>query len=141
MNLFSKRCTLVSWHSANRLRSRGKYAEAIRKYRSIEAEDGLRQIILAQTGDCYFLLNDRTSARGFYVSSRDAELEWGERKSKENSDYIIVYCEYFILMTDRFHEVNTYASELQAAYSQLLKTSPAHDLRTYYLPFPAPPLA
>lgn len=141
MNFFFKRRALVSWQRANKMRSRGNYAEAIRRYRSIEAEDGLKQIILAQTGDCHFLLNDRTSARSCYISSKDAELEWGGRKRKENSEYIVAYCEYFILMIDRFRDVNTHASEIEEAYSQLLETSPSHDLRTYYLPFPAPPLA
>jgi hypothetical protein len=86
------------WLSARSLMSAGDDLNASKLLERTSLPDGPRQIVLAQLGSCYSRMGRSQSAGVAYRKAISAELEWGRRRDREVSNYIVDYANFFLAM-------------------------------------------
>lgn len=95
MSLLDRFRDIKEYRKFSKLLYAGEELEAVALFSHLTLSNGLKHIAMARFGYALMRLGRYGQAIFAYEEAISAELNWGKRKKKANSQYLIAYCEIF----------------------------------------------
>lgn len=116
--------------------SRKEYAEALALFPEINVGNGLQQVSIAKHAPLLMRLNRIELAEAEFRRAKESEQAWGKRRSKDNSAYIVAYCEFWGKEARRRSQGESYDDTSRKALLFLDLMPVSKILKKYDLPLP-----
>lgn len=132
------RIAIFRWQKAQSFMSEGAFGDATKVFERLEMPNGPKQIVLLQYANALYHLGEHEKALEKYLLAKKAELKWGARKNKANSEYIIAYADLYskiqeqILQSNRDNTFDWTAPKIK----ELSMISASKRMKDLYLPLP-----
>ncbi|SMX29743.1 hypothetical protein TRP8649_03882 [Pelagimonas phthalicica] len=68
----------------------------LKRLARLNAENGPKQVILTQRAAAHWRLGQTQDAVTLFRLARESELDWGGRKRRDVSEYLVEYCAYCV---------------------------------------------
>lgn len=135
MSLLDRFRDIKEYRKFSKLLYAGEELEAVALFSHLTLSNGLRHIAMARFGNALMRLGRYGQATSAYEEAISAELNWGKRKKKANSQYLIAYCEFFSEVASSRRELREFKNwQDRVVYLDCLPAS--KFLKRYELPFP-----
>lgn len=83
---------------ARSLSSKGNNNRALEILLKLELPNGLKQVVMVEQANCLYRIGETDAALRKYLDAIDSEKDWGKRKDRNESEYIVRYSELFSLI-------------------------------------------
>lgn len=135
-NAYRSRRFLWGFQRANTKFAKKKYRCAIESFQILDAPEKYQSIVFAQIADCHFLLGDLVNARAAYMKAKQVENECGAIRPHDDSEYIILYCDFFLKVIDAREGIREARGSYKRVLQELLTKRASVALKERYLPVP-----
>lgn len=139
MGIWNRYRNAVQYQKFCALLAAGKHSQAVDLFPYLGLQNGQKQIAMAQFGNALMNLHKYGQAISVYNETIESELNWGGRKRKSNSHYLVAYCKYFAELSNSHLENRKFEGWIdRVTYLDCLPAS--ERIKKYYLPPPRPPV-
>ncbi|MBO9465988.1 hypothetical protein J7443_12155 [Tropicibacter sp. R15_0] len=102
----------------------------------LKPENGPKQVILTQRAAAHWRLGQTQDAVTLFRLARESELDWGGRKRRDVSEYLVEYCAYCVNLIQ--HDA-TADENLEAQFERLKALAVADIVKDDFMPMPCSP--
>lgn len=116
--------------------SRNEHTEALALFPEIDVGNGLQQVAIAKHASLLMRLGRFKLAEAEFLRAKESEQAWGNRRRKDNSAYIVAYCEFWGKEARRRCQGKRYDETLRKELLFLDLMPVSKHLKKFYLPLP-----